>query len=181
MNKLNRNRKSIRLKEYDYSQPGEYFVTICTLGKEFMFWEVVNEKMQLSTIGEIAQRCWMDIPGHFPNVSLDEYIIMPNHIHGIIVLNESVVGVEYIQPLQKTFQHVIPESLGSIIRSYKAAVTRGCRKCRRHDFYWQRNYFDRIIRNEKELQNVREYILNNPLNWWLDEENPYVNKVSSIA
>jgi putative transposase len=118
-----------------------------------------------------SEKCWKEIPKHFISAEMDEYIIMPNHIHGIIIIDPSV-GVEYIQPLQKTFQHIIPKSLGSIIRSYKAAVTRECRKYGYNDLCWQRNYYDRIIRNDKELNNVRDYVRNNPLQWAFEKDNP---------
>jgi REP element-mobilizing transposase RayT len=104
-----------------------------------VFGEVVEDEVRLTPMGEIAKRCWEEIPKHFPNVELDEHVVMPNHIHGIIVLNNPV-GVEYIQPLPKAFQHVISKSLGSIVRSYKAAVSRECRKRKYPDFSWQRNY-----------------------------------------
>ena len=164
-------RKSIRLKHYNYSSPGEYFVTICTYEKVCVFGEVMEDEVRLTPMGEIAKRCWEEIPKHFPNVELDAHVVMPNHIHGIIILNDPV-GVEYIQPLPKTFQHVISKSLGSIVRSYKAAVSRECRKRKYYDFSWQRNYYEHIIRDDKDLNNIREYILNNPIKWYLDENNP---------
>ena len=117
----------------------------------------------------IVEQCWKEIPNHFPNVDLDAFVVMPNHVHGIIILNESV-GVEYIQPLQKTFQHIVPNSIPSIVRSYKAAVTLGCRKMR-SQFHWQRNYYEHIIRDDKDMNNIREYIANNPLQWAADKEN----------
>jgi putative transposase len=177
-------RKSTRLKDYDYSSPAEYFVTMCTKNKECIFSEIAGEKVKLSPIGKIAMQCWEEIPQHFPHVELDAFIAMPNHIHGIIIINplvgvhnyNSSVGVEYIQPLPMTFQHVIPNSLGSIIRSYKAAVKRECHKYGYDNFFWQRNYYEHIIRSNKELNNIRDYIINNPLKWWLDEENPYKDK-----
>jgi putative transposase len=159
------------LKEYDYSQPGEYFITICTNDKKCVFGEVIEEKTTLSSVGEIVKKYWEEIPMHFPNVELDEFVIMPNHVHGIIIINGHV-GVEYIQPLQNKYQHVIPKSLGSIIRSYKAAVTRECYKNNHSYFKWQSLFYDRIIRSDKELSNIRDYINNNPLKWHLDEENP---------
>jgi REP element-mobilizing transposase RayT len=97
------------LKEYDYSYPAEYFVTICTKNKECVLSEIVGEKTIFTQIDKIAKQCWEEIPQHFPNVELDAFIAMPNHIHGIIIINPSV-GVEYIQPLPMTFQHVIPNS-----------------------------------------------------------------------
>jgi len=166
------NRKSTRLKEYDYSQPGEYFITICMYDKKYVFGEVIEERTTLSPAGEIAKKCWEEIPRHFHNVELDECVIMPNHIHGIIILNETV-GVEYIQPLQNKYQRVIPKSLGSIVRSYKAAVTRECCKNNYSYLQWQSLFYDRIIRSDKELGIIRDYIINNPFKWHLDEENPY--------
>jgi REP element-mobilizing transposase RayT len=157
-------RKSIRLKEYDYSQPGEYFVTICTKNKECLLGEIVDEEVLLSPIGKIAKQCWEEIPEHFDNIELDIFVIMPNHLHGTIIINPSV-GVEYIQPLQKTFQHVIPKSLGSIIRTYKAAVTREYCKYGYHGSCWQRNFFEHVIRSDKDLNNIRDYIINNPVKW----------------
>jgi hypothetical protein len=98
-----RNRRSIRLKEYDYSQPGEYFLTICTNNHECIFGNIIHEKMKLSAEGKIAQRCWEEMPKHFSNVQLDEYIIMPNHIHGIIILTESMVGRQHAVSLREQF------------------------------------------------------------------------------
>ena len=169
METINRHhRKSVRLKEYDYSQSGEYFVTICTHNHECTLGEIINGEMRLNEIGKIVGKCWKEIPSHFTNVGLDEFVVMPNHLHGILTINEpwvenvqpnTNVGVQNFEPLpQNTYQHIIPKSLGSIIRSYKAAVTHECRECGYHDFRWQRNYYDRIIRNDKELDNIREYI-----------------------
>jgi putative transposase len=162
-------RKTIRLKEYDYSMPGGYFITICTYDKQWLFGTIVDGEMQFSPQGLIAQRCWNDIAKHFYNIELDAFVVMPNHIHGIIILDEITVGVEYIQPLQKTFQHVIPNSIPSIIRSYKAAVSRECHK-RNLDFCWQRNHYEHIIRNDKQLNTIRRYILGNPAQWETDDE-----------
>ena len=164
-----KHRKSIRLKYYDYSMPGEYFVTICTFDHVCAFGEIVESEMRLSHAGTIIKHCWEEIPFHFSNVELDDYVIMPNHIHGILILRERTVGAEYIQPLpQKTFQHVIPNSIPSIVRSFKAAVTRECHKKNYQDFCWQRNYYEHIIRNEKELNNIRDYIAYNVLQWSVD-------------
>jgi REP element-mobilizing transposase RayT len=134
------------------SQPGEYFVTICTIDHVCAFGEIVDNEMQLSQAGTIVKQCWEEISFHFTNVELDEYVIMPDHIHGILILREHPVGAEYIQPLQryiqplqKTFQHVIPKSIPSIVRSFKATVTRECHKNNYQDFCWQRNYLHREI------------------------------------
>jgi REP element-mobilizing transposase RayT len=178
-------RKSVRGKKYDCSRPGKYFITICTHNYECILGEILNEEMRLNDAGNIAEKCWKEIPNHFQNVKLDEFVVMPNHVHGIAVLNESV-GIEYIQPntkninagiqnlepLQNTYQHIIPKSLGSIIRSYKAAVAHECKKNDHPDFRWQRSFYEHIIRNDRELHNIRNYITNNVLQWTFDKDNP---------
>ena len=125
--------------------------------------------MILSEIGKIVFDYWFEIPKHFQNVKLDEFCVMPNHIHGILLLNN--VGVQNFEPLRNKFQHIIPKSIGSIIRTYKTAVTHWSKQ-NDYNFFWQRNFYEHIIRNENELNEIREYINNNPLQWELDNENP---------
>ncbi len=185
-------RRSIRLKGYDYSSAGAYFVTICLHEKACLFGEVNNAAMILSPIGKIVQDYWLEIPQHFENVELGAFIVMPNHLHGI--LNILDVGVQYIEPLQSIeplprhiepqqriesqpsqkheYQKIIPKSIGSIVRSFKAAVTRWCNDNGNKHFKWQRNFHERVIRNEKELIRISEYVLNNPAKWEEDKENP---------
>jgi REP element-mobilizing transposase RayT len=165
-------RRSIRLPEYDYSEAGAYFITICSFNKELIFGSVVDGKMILSEIGNIVAKYLEEIPNHFENVFIDEYVVMPNHIHFII----SIVGVQNFEPLQNKYQKIIPKSIGSIVRAFKASVTLRCRRNRFPNFKWQRNYFEHIIRNEEDLFRIREYIQNNPLQWGLDEENPTIDK-----
>jgi putative transposase len=161
-------RRSIRLPEYDYSKPGAYFITICLFNKDLIFGIIKNGKIILSEIGMIAKKYLEGIPNHFENIFMDNYVIMPNHIHFII----SIAGVQNFEPLQHHYQKIIPKSVGSIIRAFKAAVTHRCRVDGFENFKWQRNYFEHIIRNDKDLFRIREYIQNNPLRWKLDEENP---------
>ncbi|HLG22804.1 MAG TPA: transposase [Candidatus Manganitrophaceae bacterium] len=156
-------RDSIRLREFDYSQSGAYFITICT--KERELW------LDVPDIKKIVEERWIEIPDHFKNAALDSWVVMPNHIHGIISLM-SRVGVQHVEPLQNRYQRIIPKSIGSIVRSYKSAVTNQCRKNGFRSFQWQRNYYERVIRSEDELNRIRQYIQNNPLNWNTDEENP---------
>ena len=179
-----KNRQSIRLSNYDYSKPGYYFVTIGTKNKENYFGEVSDKGVILSDTGEIAEKYWQEIPNHFSNIRLDRYIIMPNHVHGIIVITgeDDSVGVQNFEPLQKAvlqkknrFQHIIPKSLGSIIRGFKFGVTRWC--CENNkQFCWQRNFYDHIIRDEESLFNIRSYIVNNHLKWNDDIENKAIFK-----
>ncbi len=158
-------RRSIRLKDYDYSQAGAYFVTICCYGKKTYF---ENVKIQ-----NIIEQCWAEIPQHFPNVSLDEYVIMPNHLHGILMLHDACRGVQLNAPTQdssnKPFSKSSPRrnTISLIIRTFKAAVTTQCRRIGCEEFAWQRNYYEHIIRKEKELESIRQYINENPIsgNW----------------
>lgn len=169
-------RRSIRLKGYDYSQEGAYFITICTYNRECLLADVHNGIVRLSRIGEIARQFWLEIPDHFDNIELDEFIIMPNHLHGIlniVSVGNETVGVQHVESLRfHQYQKIIPKSIGSIIRSYKASVTRWCRQNGHEYFRWQRNYFEHVIRNEKSLHQIRQYIINNPLQWQFDNENP---------
>jgi len=171
-------RRSIRLQGYDYSQPGAYFITLCTQNRECLFGGILNGEIRLNEFGKIAHQCWLEIPQHFPHVQLDEFVVMPNHIHGIIVLNNIVVGVQNIEPLQQNieplqnqnaYQHIIPRSIGSIIRGFKIGVTKNFRQ--NTDIYvvWQRNYYEHMIRNEVELNRIRQYIIDNPKKWRTDE------------
>jgi REP element-mobilizing transposase RayT len=183
-------RRSIRLQGYDYSQQGAYFITLVTQHRECSFGAIGEDGIRLSPIGQTTQDFWRQIPAHFPNVALDEFVVMPNHLHGIIVMRveriqpkqtEPPVGVEYIQPLpniqprppqRNAYQHIIPRSIGSIVRSYKASVTRWCRRAGYADFQWQRDYYEHIIRDEHALERIRHYIIGNPFHWATDDENP---------
>jgi REP element-mobilizing transposase RayT len=170
--------ESDRLRDWDYAASGAYFVTICTKGKRPFFGEVIDDAVRLSPIGQIAEQEWRRTETLRPNVSLDEFIIMPNHLHGIIVLPE---GVETFckTSLQrpdwyahaKTMSALSPRagSLGVIIRSYKGAVTRWARAHGYPHFAWQRGYYDHIIRGPHDLDRIRHYIQHNPAKWALDK------------
>ncbi|MGR3302436.1 MAG: transposase [Candidatus Scalindua sp.] len=165
-------RKSIRLKGYDYSQQGMYFVTVCTNNHHFLFGPIAEERMILNNAGRFANKCWLEIPEHFPHVVLDEFIIMPNHIHGIIIINDINVGANNYSPLQINQFRSPSKTIGSMIRGFKIGVTKWFRKNTNVYNVWQRNYYEHIIRNERKLNKIREYIINNPLKWLLDRENP---------
>jgi putative transposase len=171
---MNKDRKNIRLRGYDYSQYGWYFITICVYNRYPVLGDVRNATVILSAIGKQADRFWQELPQHFGNVKLDQYIIMPNHVHGVILITDEIknVGVQNFEPLQHKFQHIIPRSIGSAVRTYKAAVTSWCKNNRFANFKWQRNYYEHIARSEEELSRIREYIRYNPVNWALDRENP---------
>jgi len=163
---------SLRYPGRDYSRPGKYFVTICTENKTEWFGEIVNDEMQLSDIGSIALKMWHEIPAHFPYITLDEYVIMPDHIHGIIIINKydknPVVGSLHATNLPKneTMSSISPQpgSLSVIVRSYKSAVTRNARLVN-NDFSWQSRFYDSIICTTRQLSRIRKYIKNNPVDW----------------
>jgi REP element-mobilizing transposase RayT len=165
------NRRSIRLKNYDYSSPGAYFITIVTNNRQYLFGEIVNNEMILNEYGEIANKYWYEIPKHYTNTQLDEYVIMPNHIHGIIF----IVGAIHELPLQQNeFSQLIQRRkmlLPKIIGRFKMNAAKQINQIRQTPGIpvWQRNYYEHIIRNDNELNKIREYIINNPLTWQTDE------------
>nr|WP_246141471.1 transposase [Hyella patelloides] len=154
-------------------------MTICTHKKHCYFGKIVNAQMQLSQVGKIAQKHGQDIPNHFNDVDIDEYIIMPNHVHGIIVINKpdkprrdvacyvSTDNDDINQTMSKLSPK--PGSLGAIIRSYKSSVTRWCRQNDDDIFRWQPRFYENIIRDEIALNNIRKYIINNPAKWIEDQ------------
>ena len=167
------NRRSIRLKGYDYTQPGAYFITICTHGGKCLFGKIVNRDMILNDAGRTAEKCWQDIPKHFPYIELDEFIIMPNHIHGIIwVIGD--VGAKNISPLRnKQNRPGTSKTIGSVDRGFKIGVTKWMRQNTTIHNVWQRNYYEHIIRTDESLNHIRQYIMLNPSQWSEDIENPH--------
>lgn len=159
-----RERKLNRKRGYDYSSPGAYFVTICVHGrmrKEPVFGSISNGTMSLNEWGTVAVRYWEEIPDHYDNVRLDEYCVMPDHIHGIIwIVGAMTVGDVPVRTEQCS---VLTGTLSKIIKSFKNAVTKHIGKS-----IWQRSYYDRIIRDNDELYRIREYIKRNPKNWGND-------------
>ena len=171
----NRNRKPNRLQDYDYSQTGYYLVTICTQDKINYFGEIEKVRMKLSDIGQIVTDCWRGIPEHLRDTALDEFVVMPNHIHGIIVIkgNNSLQGDGVGNNDRCSLRNARNmELLPKIISQYKSSVTRMVRKqWGNHSFGWQKSFYDHVIRNNEDLHRVRTYIQNNPLNWELDKNN----------
>ena len=159
-------RKSIRLKGYDYRLPGAYFVTICTENMRKLFGSIVAGEMILNRFGIIAREELLKLQKTYPNLEIfnDEFVIMPNHIHTIFWITD--VGAT--EPVAQNPEHrIIPSSLGAIIGQYKSRVTKSINKHRRTPGrqVWQRNYYDRIIRNNKELLTIKKYINDNPDQW----------------
>ncbi|HEY3312359.1 MAG TPA: hypothetical protein VGK00_12030 [Anaerolineales bacterium] len=223
-------RRTIRLPGYDYSQPGAYFITLVTRSRECLFGEIRDGEMQLSPLGQIAGENWRAIPAHFPNVELGAYNVMPNHLHGILIINSFIASnvgatqcvaptdagnttpAQFIAPSDAgnttPAQFIAPSgagnttptqcvapagtgntvprgyphgpksgSIGAILGAYKMSVTRRAR----HEFQghampppniWQRNYYERIIRDDREHNNIHLYIAANVDNWTSDDENP---------
>jgi putative transposase len=179
----NRYRRSIRLKGYDYSAAGGYYVTVVSFRRECLFGEVVEGEMRLNALGRIVQECWDEIPSHFPNAGVDAFVVMPNHVHGIIFIHDDGVGAThdgrgtiYRAPTQKIEKFGQPTvgSLPTIIRTFKAAVTRRAGRELNSGNIWQRNYYEHIIRGQPDYERNAGYILANPSNWNDDEENPII-------
>lgn len=189
-----KHRRSIRLKGYDYSQAGAYFVTIVSWQREMLFGEIVNEEMKLNHNGQIVRDAWFDLKNHYRHVELGAFVIMPNHVHGIIILIDDIsrggspiirettssdktnVG-ELPLPKGKTHPYVKPKprhGLPEIVRAFKSFSARRINRLRKTDGIpvWQRNYYEHIIRNEREMDNIHRYIESNPARWNDDDENP---------
>ncbi|MFC1485140.1 transposase [bacterium] len=176
-------RRSIRLKNYDYSSQGAYFVTICVNEREYLFGNILNECMVLNDAGRMIQTVWNEIPKYYSGIDIDYFQIMPNHIHGIILVGAGPCACpEYAstgQPQSKGQpQGVAPTvlSLCDVVHRFKTMTTKrycdGVKQKKWQIFnkkLWQRNYYEHIIRNENELNKIREYISNNPLNWNTDK------------
>jgi putative transposase len=161
-------RCSIRLKDYDYSQAGAYFVTLCTKDRECLMGEIVDGQMQLNHYGQIAANCWEWLPRQYEYIDMDEWIIMPNHLHGILVINDDGrKGGSRTAPTQATKR----KSLGRLIGAFKTVSSKQINTIRKTPgaVIWQRNYFERVIRNKDELRKIRDYIIGNPLTWEQDE------------
>ncbi len=167
-------RKLNRLNEYDYSKNGYYFITLCTKDGIEYFGKIENEEMILNQFGETAERCWKEIPNHYDNVEIDEFVIMPNHIHGIISINDdNDKWTEHCSvPTNTTNTERRYGLLSKIIKSFKNVVIKDIHeKFSDNKFQWQRSFYDHVIRNEKSLYEIREYIIYNPLKWDLEKNN----------
>jgi len=196
-------RRSVRLKGYDYSRAGAYFVTICTLNRECLFGEIkaLGSEPLLNECGEIALDCWNAIPGHFQGVELDEFVVMPNHVHGILIIHDHGRGTGWGDdrrgtangdgcrgtgcdndrrgtacraPTTEKFGKPVAGSLPTIIRSFKSAVTKRIHERRGTSGcpVWHQNYYEHVVRDQDGLNRIREYILLNPVRWLEDENNP---------
>lgn len=197
--------ESNRLRGYDYSSIGAYFITICTIDRGHFFGEVFDGEMVLNLLGKQTHQCWTDIPQHFPFVTIDEFVVMPNHVHGIIIITDAITDAIYEEtnnhsslqspphsstqpsiqpstpsssPSPSSFSSSVPlpspspvpfrspsKTVGSIVRGFKIGVTKWARQNSNIHDIWQPNYHDRIIKNERALNAIRNYIRNNPRKW----------------
>lgn len=165
------NRKSIRLKNYDYRSAGYYFITIRTDKKRPFFGKITDNEIKLNVAGKIAQKFWMEIPEHYQFAKLDQFIIMPNHIHGILIIERNDLNprAQNIAPLQDQTPESMSGSVGAIVRGYKIGASKWFRQNLGIKNVWQRNYYEHIIRKEESLLKIQEYIANNPISWEKDE------------
>lgn len=174
-------RRSLRLKGYDYSSPGAYFITICTHQRECLFGEIVDGEMQLNPLGHVVRSHWLKLQTYHSHLQLDAWVVMPNHVHAILIVTHGEVGaglaenisVEPINLISKptpTGHHGIPE----IIRGFKTFSARRINEIRkiRRVPVWQRNYYEHIIRNEESLQHIRQYVQDNAIAWQHDQLHP---------
>ncbi|AFY32102.1 transposase [Calothrix sp. PCC 7507] len=177
-------RRSIRLKGYNYTEAGAYFVTICTKAWQCLFGNVVNGEMQLNSLGYIAFHCWQTIPYHFPYIELDIFVVMPNHIHGILIITDNPVEARHCLALNQhsegnpeQFGKPVRGSISTVIGSYKSVVSKRINIIlqTKGQSIWQRNFYEHIGREQKALDNIQEYIVNNPQRWADDPENPQAN------
>ena len=202
---LNRYRvSSARLSKWDYSSNAAYFLTICTARRQHYFGRIINSEMQLSKIGEYATECWMNIPAHFPYFYLDVFVIMPNHVHGIVLIEKPFIdnskGPDIVEtrhalslrqpnciesqklesqsrPPHFRFRNQGKNTISAMVGSFKSAVTKFCNQ-NKLSFGWQSRFHDHIIRDKTEFYPIRNYIINNPANWKNDPKKHFWFKAS---
>jgi|SRR5882672_4494136 len=159
---------SARLQSWDYSSNGAYFITICTARRKHYFGEIRGGKMYLSEIGKKAREYWLEIPNHYPFVKLDEFIVMPDHIHGIIVIDKPIQTGHAVETRHAVETGHAPSvsqnTISDMVGSFKSSLTKWCNE-NKLPFRWQSRFHDHIIRGNNELQRIRNYIINNPANW----------------
>jgi REP-associated tyrosine transposase len=163
----------MRLKSYDYSLSGAYFVTICTKNRVCIFGAIISEQMRLNTFGQLAADCWLWLGAHFPQVSFDEWVIMPNHLHGIIILGDEKEGWSSPAPTERRI------ALSTVVGAFKTISAKRINEIRATPgaAVWQRSFYERIVRSDDELQRIRQYIADNPEKWATDRENPAAQRL----
>ena len=177
---MKKNRRSIRLRGYDYSQAGAYFLTVCVQNRECLFGEIADGQMALNDAGKVVADEWMKIAKIRNEIELDKWIVMPNHFHGVLVINDSV-GAIHESPLQMTVTQRRNMELPKLIGRFKMLSSKRINEIRNTSDVklWQRNYYEHVIRNDDELNRIREYIANNPAQWEMDRENPNISRTGA--
>lgn len=175
INSQARNRRSIRLQDYDYKRAGAYFITIVTQNHKCMFGEIVDGEMRPNDWGQIVQDEWENSRQIRREIELDVFIVMPNHIHGVVVIADGLGRATGRSPLQSGPSR---RSLGAFVGGFKAVVTKriNARRGSPGTPVWQRNYFEHVIRSEDSLNRIRQYMLDNPMRWEFDRDNPASTK-----
>ena len=174
--------ESTRLKDWDYSRAGWYFITICTKNREMMFGNISNNRMILNKKGEIVRNSWDDLVNHYSNIKLDAFIIMPNHIHGIIAITHNVkTGLKPVSTIKNKPVSVKQYTLSEIMRGFKTFSARKINQLYNRSGIplWQPRFYDHIIRNNNDLTRIREYIRNNPNKWQNDDLHTIDNPVET--
>jgi REP element-mobilizing transposase RayT len=180
--KLHPGHKSLRMPYRDYAAAGIYFITVCTHDRRPTLARIINATVDLTPIGEIANACWSEIPLHHAQVFVHSFVVMPNHVHGLLQLSPLSGRPSKPDTARRTFSpdSVPSASLSAVIRSFKSAVTKRAReRLLASGEIWERNYFERVIRTGKELDDATQYIIENPLRWERDKENPACAKTLS--
>ena len=181
-------RRATRLRSYDYGQTGGYFVTICVQDQKCLFGKIIDGRMQLNETGKIVVKCWNRIPQHFFSAELDVCVIMPNHVHGVILLgmggSKSACAPTNPQPVRRgevpspapsnRTRAVSPPTLGQVVAYFKYQSTKYINQHRGMPGtrIWQRNYYDHVLRDDMDLERIRQYITDNPMQWELDQLHP---------
>ncbi|HZF33660.1 MAG TPA: transposase [Candidatus Angelobacter sp.] len=166
-------RRSIRLREYDYAQPGGYFVTICTHDHKCLFGEVVDSEMHLNELGEIVATEWLQTAEIRSEIALDAFVVMPNHVHAVVFITKDLPSPSK-DVLPRARRGTGPRSLSALVAGFKAATTRRANSIQRKpiDPLWQRNYYEHVIRNDQDLDRIRRYVTDNPARWTDDGYHP---------
>lgn len=171
-------RRSVHLRQYDYRTAGAYFVTLCTADRSLLFGEVADDQVRLTTCGHLVGACWVWLAEQYSYLKLDAWTLMPNHLHGVLVISEvpAVAGAvrRYSTLRQQGGPPTITKSLGRLIGAFKTVSTKRVNVLRGTpgEVVWQRDYYEHVVRGERELDRIRQYIADNPRRWAMDRENP---------
>ncbi|HXN99491.1 MAG TPA: transposase [Candidatus Acidoferrales bacterium] len=175
------NRRTVRIKTFDYAQPAAYFITICADGHRKIFGDIIAGKMSLNAIGTIVNESWLELTRHFPNIRLAAHVVMPNHVHGIVSIQDwpernvrTTSADASVGSAVSSTRGSVPGSIPTIARSFKSAVSKKARRLLHKPSLrvWQRGYYEHIIRDQDDFEKTCEYIRLNPARWNLDDENP---------